>query len=90
MTTPASEPADMSYRSHLFTVRLWAEALGDDQLEWRGKVTHVLSGETHYFREWRELVDHLCAMLTTDERSPSTDDGLSSSQHEWKGKEHKA
>ena len=25
--------------SHLFTVRLWSEDLGDDQVEWRGQVT---------------------------------------------------
>jgi hypothetical protein len=82
--------ATPSVNSHLFTVRLWTWPEADDQTEWRGKVTHVLSGETRYFREWQELVDHLRAMLATGERSPSTDDGLSSSQHEWKGKEHKA
>ena len=41
--------------SHLFTVRLWHADLGNDQVEWRGQVTHVLSGESHYFREWLEL-----------------------------------
>lgn len=49
--------------SHLFTVRLWAEDLGDGQAEWRGKVEHVTSGEAYYFREWSALVALLVAML---------------------------
>lgn len=35
-------------RTHLFTVRLWVEPLGDEQGE-RMQVRHVLSGETRYF-----------------------------------------
>ncbi len=42
-------------RSHLFTVRLWLEPLGDGQTEWRGKVQHVPSGEAQYFRDWPAL-----------------------------------
>jgi hypothetical protein len=49
--------------SHLFTLRLWAEEMGDDQTEWRGEVRHVTSGETRYFREWSTLVTLLLAML---------------------------
>jgi hypothetical protein len=33
------------------TVR-WLEALGDGRNEWRGQVTYVPTGETHYFRHW--------------------------------------
>ena len=55
--------------SHLFTVRLWSEDLGDDQVEWRGQVTHVLSGEAHYFRKWQELDAHLLAMVEQHERA---------------------
>ena len=46
-------------RSHLFTVRLWIEPLGDDQFEQRGRVQHVLSGERRYFRDWPTLVRYL-------------------------------
>jgi hypothetical protein len=53
-----------AHRSHLFTVRLWAEELGDGQTEWRGQVQHVLSGETRYFRDWAALVEFVRAMLT--------------------------
>ncbi|MCX6032872.1 MAG: hypothetical protein NT169_26750 [Chloroflexi bacterium] len=44
-----------SPRSHLFTVRLWLEEFADGGSEWRGKVQHVLSGETRYFRNWHAL-----------------------------------
>ena len=57
--TPASSSAD----SQLFTVRLWPEAVGDDLVEWRGKVDHVASGEGYYFRDWSRLIVCLDKML---------------------------
>jgi len=56
-------------RTHLFTLRLWAEALGDGQIEWRGKVQHVLSGQTRYFRDWDALIAYLQDMLPPDDRA---------------------
>lgn len=50
-------------RSHLFTVRLWAEEIGNGQIEWRGRVQHVASGEAHYFRDWPTLIAHLLKIL---------------------------
>ena len=61
------------HQSHLFTVRLWLEDLGDGRAEWRGQVQHVLSGETHYFREWEALLALLRAMLPTAEANPAAD-----------------
>ncbi len=58
----ADRPTD-SPPSHLFTVRLWSQDLGDGRTEWRGKVQHVLSGETHYFRAWAELVERLASIV---------------------------
>jgi len=49
------EPEQLALRSHLFTVRLWLEPLGNGQTEWRGKVQHVPSGEAQYVRDWPEL-----------------------------------
>lgn len=46
-------------RSHLFTVRLWTEPLGDGRFEWRGWVQHVLSGRRRSFRDWPALVSYL-------------------------------
>jgi len=45
-----------SVSSHLFTVRLWQEDLGDGQHEWRGEVKDVASGQQHAFRDWDKLV----------------------------------
>jgi hypothetical protein len=50
-------------RSHLFTVRVWREDLGQGQSEWRGEVHEVVSGERRYFREWSTLVTLLQEML---------------------------
>lgn len=50
-------------RSHLFTLRLWAEDLGDGRSEWRGELRHVLSGKTRYVREWPELFKLLLALM---------------------------
>jgi hypothetical protein len=49
--------------THLFTVRIWEEDLGGGQIEWRGGLRHVLSGDTRYFRDWPALVAHLREML---------------------------
>ena len=49
--------------SHLFTVRLWPEELGDSRVEWRGKVEYISSGERRYFRDWSTLVNFLQTML---------------------------
>ncbi len=52
MKKEAQQPAGIS---HLFTLRLWPEDLGAGQVDWRGKVQHVNSGETRYFRDWPTL-----------------------------------
>ena len=61
------------YQSHLFTVRLWLEDLGEGRAEWRGQVQHVLSGETHYFREWPMLIALVRAMLPPAEADSAAD-----------------
>ena len=63
------------HRSHLFTVRLWAEELSASQSEWRGKVEHIISGEGVYFRDWSALVAFLVTtlpQLNRDEASGSS------------------
>ena len=61
------------HHSHLFTVRVWLEVLGDGRAEWRGQVQHVLSGETHYFRQWETLLALLPAMLPPAEADSAPD-----------------
>lgn len=51
MTIP-SDADVMQSDSQLFMLRFWSEDLGDGQIDWRGKVQHVNSGEVIYFRDW--------------------------------------
>ncbi len=57
------DKAEHQQRTHLFTVRVWLEDLGEGQTEWRGEVHDVVSGEMRYFRDWPTLVAFLQAML---------------------------
>ena len=50
--------------SYLYTVRLWPEELGNGQLEWRGCVKYVASGEEHYFRDWSSLCAVMVGMVS--------------------------
>ena len=58
--------------SHLFTLRIWREELGEGEAEWRGRVEHVISGEVCYFRQWMTLIYFLLAVLA-DKESDSHD-----------------
>ena len=49
--------------SQLFLVRLWVVVSNDDQVEWHGKVQHIMSGEAHSFCDWPMLIDLLIDML---------------------------
>jgi hypothetical protein len=60
MTMDANRPLP---RSYLFTVRLWTEPIGNGQVERRGQVQHVLSGERRSFRDWSALVTYLEAKV---------------------------
>jgi len=63
------DTAHLPARSHLFTVRVWREDLGQGQSEWRGEVHAVESGEVRYFREWPALLTLVQAMLPKPEDS---------------------
>jgi hypothetical protein len=58
--------------SHLFTLRLWREEVATGQIEWRGKVQQVSTGEAHYFREWEVLISHLIQMFSASASPPET------------------
>jgi hypothetical protein len=49
--------------SHLFTLRLWEEVLGEGKAEWRGRVQALASGETAFFRDWPGLVATLTRLI---------------------------
>lgn len=49
--------------SQLFTLRVWPEVDEEGQVRWRGKLRHVPSNSTHYFRDWAALVPLLLSVL---------------------------
>jgi hypothetical protein len=55
---------ESQHHSHLFTVRVRREDLGDGRSEWRGKVQHALSGEACYFHDWQTLVTFMVEKAT--------------------------
>jgi hypothetical protein len=63
------DTAHLPSRSHLFTVRVWCEDLGQGQTEWRGEVHDVESREVRYFRDWSTLLTLVQAMLPRQEGS---------------------
>ncbi|NJD59721.1 MAG: hypothetical protein C3F13_14355 [Anaerolineales bacterium] len=52
-----TDKEETSQPSQLFTLRMWLEDLGEGQMDWRGKVQHIGSGEVRYFRSWQMLRD---------------------------------
>ena len=68
MDTPDQHP-----RSHLFTVRVWQEEVGQNQMEWRGKVQLITDGNVCYFRRWEGLVPLLLSMLSEVETHSESD-----------------
>ena len=57
---------------HLFTLRVWEEALGAGHVEWRGRVQEITSGETLFFRDWPGLITTLQRLIG---KSESAQDG---------------
>ena len=45
--------------SQLFTLRVWVEELENGRFEFRGTLKHILTGETHHFRDWPTLIHHI-------------------------------
>jgi hypothetical protein len=73
------------HHSHLFSLRLWLEVVDDPQVEVRGQVQHVLSGETRYFRDWATLVVWLDTMVSTLESNaqPEEDPVISAKEESY-------
>jgi hypothetical protein len=54
------------HTSHLFTLRIWQEDLGNGEVEWRSRVQHVMSGEVRYFRDWPSLIAFLLVLSNAE------------------------
>lgn len=44
-------PYQIRAGSQLFTLRVWMEEVDNGRFELRGTIRHVISGETHHFRD---------------------------------------
>jgi hypothetical protein len=72
-----------SHPSHLFTLRVWLQDVDEETQEWRGRIHHVESGQTRYFRDWSALIPVLLTMLrqaetpavTSSPAAPAPDGG---------------
>jgi hypothetical protein len=62
-------PTEPNQPSYLFTVKVWREWLGEGRTEIRYQARHVLSGETHGFRDGALLIAFLQAKLDELERA---------------------
>jgi len=71
-----SDRVPRSTTSHLFTIRVWREELGDGRSEWRGKAQHVTSREAFYFRDWQELIKQLRSVLEQQEHTDHPSDSF--------------
>jgi len=49
---PQSEPAESGSQAQMFTLRIWVTNQEDANLEWRGRIQHIQSGEVRYCRNW--------------------------------------
>lgn len=60
--------AQAARQSHMFVVRTWTEDTGEQSWELRGMVRDIQSGETRYFRCWKELVAFVNLQTEAQER----------------------
>ncbi len=52
------------HTTELFTIRLWREQLNETHTEWRGKIQHIGSGETRYFRSLDNMMEFMSNTLS--------------------------
>ena len=57
----------------LFLQTLKKKQLDDETQEWRGRIHHVESNETRYFRDWAALLPVLLAMVRQAQTPPAPD-----------------
>ncbi len=69
-------------RSQMFTLRVWVEDVGNacaepsrsSRIEYRGTLKHILSGETHHFRDWATLTQLIEKFMTTAQKLKQTNE----------------
>ena len=59
-------------KSQLFTLRVWVEEVENGRFEFRSTLKHVLTGETHHFRDWSMLIQHIERARVQDTNTKTT------------------
>jgi hypothetical protein len=54
-----AEKPDLPASSQLFTLRVWTNLNNDETWQTRYQVKHVLSGATHTFLDWAEVIEFI-------------------------------
>jgi hypothetical protein len=55
--------------SQLFLIRVWPAKGNDGEVEWNGKLQHVVSGEAHTFQGCPQLIEILLATLSAENQA---------------------
>lgn len=58
----------MAEREEIFTLKVWKESLDSTNAEWRGKISHLTTGEVIYFRNWSKMMEFIDQSLPKDGR----------------------
>lgn len=56
--------------SHVFSLRVWREELGEGAVEWRGRIRDVTGSESLYFHDWETLIRFMRSVLDQDNDTP--------------------
>lgn len=67
---------------HLFTLRVWEETLGAGNVEWRGRIQEITSGETLFFRDWPGLITTLQRLIGSATAAQDSSPGQFQYTHE--------
>lgn len=76
-----------STQTQLFTVRIWPEEVGKDGPEWRGRVQHIPTGASRYFRDWETLTCFIRCTLAGTAALPAEESQLTGSREGREGAE---
>ncbi len=54
----------MSSPKEIFTIKFWKEILDNQRGEWRGRVQHLSSGQSRYFKDSNKLIEFISDRLS--------------------------
>jgi hypothetical protein len=63
-------PISASSHSQLFTLRVWYGEQSPGARELRVQIRHVLTGDTHYFRDWAAIHTYIATKFDASDRAP--------------------